>query len=270
MADLSSDASSISDMSSFKGRRRKRIQPLKAWRAVKALLADKEDTAQVFKVIDALSGGADEKMFLRFMGTETGKRVIAEKRNILQTLNDRETLSKLPEGSLGYRYYQFMSSENLTADGLVEASEVIRDRANMPEAAMIYRNRQRDTHDLWHVSTGYSRDGLGELSLLAFIYAQSGNRGIGAIILFGLRATSRSYPGLGLWKAVREGYRLGKSATWLPGADWETLLSRPLDEVRAELNLGPLIHYKGALAAVQAMEAHNAKLAAVKANKLAA
>ncbi|MBI1261690.1 MAG: hypothetical protein GC184_08185 [Rhizobiales bacterium] len=270
MADLSSDAGSMTQTSPFKGRPRKRIQPLKAWRAVKALLADKEDTAQVFKVIDALSGGSDERQFFRFMGMETGKRIIAEKRNILQTLNDRETLSRLPEGSLGHLYYKFMSSENLTADGLVEASEVIPDREKIPEAAKIYRNRQRDTHDLWHVSTGYGRDGLGELCLLAFIYAQTGNRGIGAIVLFGLRATSRSYPGLGLWKAVREGYRLGKVAKWLPGTDWEALLSRPLDEVRAELNLGPLVHYKGALASVQALEAHKAKLAEAEAMKLAA
>ena len=42
-------------------------------------------------------------------------------------------------------------------------------------------------HDLWHVTTGYGRDALGELSLLAFTYAQEKNRGIGAIVLYGYR-----------------------------------------------------------------------------------
>ena len=41
-------------------------------------------------------------------------------------------------------------------------------------------------HDLWHVTTGYGRDALGELSLLAFTYAQEQNRGIGAIALIWL------------------------------------------------------------------------------------
>ena len=37
---------------------------------------------------------------------------------------------------------------------------------------------------------------------------------------------------------IREGYRRGKAAAWLPGQDWEALLSRPLAEVRQELGLG--------------------------------
>ena len=42
-------------------------------------------------------------------------------------------------------------------------------------------------HDLWHVTTGYGRDALGELSLLAFTYAQEKIEGIGAIVLYGYR-----------------------------------------------------------------------------------
>lgn len=262
MANISSDTG-MTATSVALSRTRKRIQPLKAWRAIQALIADKEDTAQVFKVIEALSGGSDERQFMRFMESPVGRRIVAEKRNILKTLSDRESLSKLPEGSLGRRYYDFMTGENLTADGLVEASEVVPGRDNLPEAAVIYRNRQRDTHDLWHTATGYGRDGLGELCLLAFSYAQTGNRGIGAIVLFGMRATSRSYPGLGIWRAVREGYRLGKAAAPLPQADWEAMLALPVDEVRKRLKIGPLVLYRGALASVQVYDAYqNQQLAA--------
>src|SRR3569833_2871118 len=69
--------------------KRKRVEPLKAWRAMRALIADKEDTSQVFKVIDALAGDADERMYRRFAATETGQKVFAEKRDLIATLSDR-------------------------------------------------------------------------------------------------------------------------------------------------------------------------------------
>lgn len=217
--------------------RRKRIEPLKALRAIRALIADKEDTSQVFKVIDALSGGSVDKQFTRFMTTENGKRIIAEKRNLIIALNDRAYLSSLPEGTLGRTYYEFMAEENLTADGLVAASEEVRVREERSEAQRIFGERLRDQHDLWHVTTGYGRDGLGELALLSFTYAQTRNRGIGFIVLVGTRVTAKHVPNAGIWRVVREGYRHGKQAAWLPETDWEAMLAKPLSEVRSLLNI---------------------------------
>ncbi|MEN6544169.1 Coq4 family protein [Parvibaculum sp.] len=225
--------------------RRKRIEPLKAIRAIRALIADKEDTGQVFKIIDALSGGSDEHMFNRFMASEAGRRIVSERRDLIALLNDRERLAKLPKGTLGRAYYEFMAEENLSADGLVAASEEApRHYRDMPAEARLFRDRLRDAHDLWHVTSGYGRDGLGELCLLAFTYAQMRNRGVGFIVLVGARVTSKKSPGIGIWKAVREGYRNGKAAKWLPMADWESLLEKPLDEVRRELGILPPATYQ--------------------------
>lgn len=233
----------------------KRVEPMKALRAIRALIADKEDTGQVFKIIDALSGGADERMFGRFMANAMGQRIVAEKRDLIALLNDRERLSHLPEGTLGRRYHDFMAEENLTADGLVAASnEAPRLYADMPEAARIFRDRMRDSHDLWHVTTGYGRDGLGELCLLAFYYAQTRNRGVGFIVLVGARVTAKKVPGIGVWRTIREGYRLGKAASWLPVADWETMLSLPVEEVRARLGVGTPAHYLKAAPIIAAHE----------------
>lgn len=237
-----------------KNKPRKRIEPLKAWRAVMALIADKEDTGQVFKVIDALAGGADERMYQRFMKTETGKRIVAEERDLIAILNDRERLKMLPEGTLGREYFKFMDSEGLTADGLVEASEEAPRRYDRQGAEKIFGDRMRDSHDLWHVTTGYGRDGLGELSQLALYYAQTKNRGIGFIVLMGAYKSAKEAPGLGIWKAVREGYRLGKKASWLPAADWENLLEKPLTEVRALLGMGEPSIYKSIEPITSAME----------------
>lgn len=218
-------------------RKRKRIQPLKALRAIRALIADKEDTSQVFRIIDALSGGANDRQFQRFVKTETGQCILAEKRNLITALSDRDYLSSLPEGTLGHTYYEFMAEENLTADGLVAASEVIPERDDRTEAERIFGYRLRDQHDLWHVSTGYGRDGLGELALLAFTYAQTRNRGIGFIVLVGARITRKNLPQVDAWRIVREGFRNGKRAAWLPETDWEAMLSKPLPEVRALLKI---------------------------------
>lgn len=218
-------------------RARKRIQPLKAIRAIRALIADKEDTSQVFKIIDALSGDSVGRGFRRFVQTETGRRILAEKRSLVTTLSDQARLAALPEGTLGRTYYEFMAEENLTADGLVEASEAVERMDLRSDDELLFGARLRDQHDLWHVTAGYGRDGLGELALLAFTYAQTRNRGIGFIVLVGARVTAKSLPEVKIWRVIREAYRNGKKAAWLPAADWETLLEKPLAQVRADLGI---------------------------------
>ncbi len=250
-------------------RRRKRIEPLKAIRAIRALIADKEDTGQVFKVIDALSGGANDRQFRRFEATETGRQIIAEKRDLIATLSNRDYLAGLPEGTLGRTYYEFMAGENLTADGLVAASEEVRRRDDRTEAERIFGDRLRDQHDLWHVTTGYGRDGLGELALLAFTYAQTRNRGIGFIVLAGARITRKTLPDVKVWRVLREAYRNGKNAAWLPQTDWEAMLPKPLAEVRELLKIATPAAYReaeplslAAEAEFKALRAEQEKLAA--------
>ena len=115
-------------------------------------------------------------------------------------------------------------------DGLVDASEAGNETYATPELAR-YGMRLRDQHDLWHVLTDYGRDELGELCLLAFTYAQTRNRGIGLIVLVGAYKFSQGI-GARVLRAARRGFADGLRSAWLPGQDWEALLSRPLDEVR--------------------------------------
>ncbi|MCH7742450.1 MAG: ubiquinone biosynthesis protein, partial [Proteobacteria bacterium] len=48
-------------------------------------------------------------------------------------------------------------------------------------------------------------------------------------------------------KAMWQAYRAGKKAAWLPGLDWESLLQRPLEEVRQLLNIQPPVKYQEVL-----------------------
>jgi ubiquinone biosynthesis protein COQ4 len=108
---------------------------------------------------------------------------------------------------------------------------------------LLFANRQRDMHDLWHTLTNYGRDELGEVCLLAFTCAQSANRGLAFITLVGTFQLSKQY-GLGVPQAVLRAYRDGKQAAWLPAQDWETLLTQPIGSVRAQLNIRPPARYQ--------------------------
>ena len=72
------------------------------------------------------------------------------------------------------------------------------------------------------------------MSLLAFTLAQHWNTGVAFIVLAGLMK------GFGRMQTsvIREGYRRGRAAAWLPAQEWESLLPLPLEEVRARLKLG--------------------------------
>jgi ubiquinone biosynthesis protein COQ4 len=218
------------------------MQPLVAWRAVKKLINNPEDTAQVFIIIRALSGPSLEQGLRRFIELPFGRRVIEEKLDLLATLSDRDALRLMPEGSLADAYLHFVESENLSADGLVEASETAPEGYDNPWLQR-YGLRLRDMHDLWHTTTQYGRDELGELCLLAFTYAQTGNRGIGFIVMVGMLKLRKKF-GNGVFQAALRGYRDGRRAAWLPGQNWEALLQQPLDQVRAQLVIDSPVTYQ--------------------------
>jgi len=213
-----------------------RIRPLVALRALGALIRDPDDTAKVFKVIEALSNRSDDRLFRRFRATESGARLLRDRPVLLDVLSDRDRLLAMEPGTLGRTYGEFMSCEAISADGLVSADRFTSD-VEIPEDRRWFGERLRDMHDLWHVVTGYQRDLVGEAALLAFTYAQTRTKGIGLIV-------AAAY-----WRAggevsyardlMREGYRRGKNAEWLPAQEWEAMLEMPLEAVREKLRVGP-------------------------------
>ena len=110
-----------------------------------------------------------------------------------------------------------------------------------------YSNWVRDSHDLWHVLTGYGRDPLEELALLGVLYSQVRNPGTAFIALLALPKIAKAYPGAPAIRAVLQGFRTGRRAQWLIAQDWEALLKRPIDEVRAELHIDRPSYYRRSL-----------------------
>jgi ubiquinone biosynthesis protein COQ4 len=203
-----------------------------AWQALGRLRQNPDATEEVFVIIRALTGKSGERQFERFRRTETGGRILAEKRDLLSVLQDRAYLESLPEGSLGREYAAFTAREQISAEGLVDASNPV-EREVLEEDRARFFDQLRDSHDLQHVVSGWGRDLSGEISLLAFGIAQAWNHGIGLIVghvYWSGDANTR--------EMIRRAWRRGKKAQWLAAADWTLLLPRPLDEIRAEFEMG--------------------------------
>jgi ubiquinone biosynthesis protein COQ4 len=222
-----------------------RFRPGRALLAVRDLLKDPDDLPKVFTLLESTSGRTLERLHARLMASPKGAKLLAGRPDIVDQLADREGLRKLPEGSLGRAYLAFVESEGISPAGIRKAAEDGRiAHEDLPPELAYVHFRMRDTHDLWHAVTGYKGDVLGELTLLAFIFAQTWNPGVAVLVAAGtLRTLSHTAlttrdEGPAARALIRNGYLRGRRAAWLPEQHWEDMLAMPLAEVRAKLGVG--------------------------------
>lgn len=221
-----------------------------ALRALRRLLADGNDTVQVFRIMRALNADTAQKGYRRLLRSPEGGRLAYRRVELSERFGDRAWLDSLPEGTVGAQYRAFLDRTGYSAKGLADISYADGDgwgEAEHPHSW--FGRRERDIHDIWHVLTGYKADeSLGEAALVAFSYAQVGGAGwafIGsAAALKSLRVTK----GTLFARAVAEGYQRGKAAKWLAGEDYIKLMDEPLGAARKRLGLTEPVLYKRAQA----------------------
>jgi ubiquinone biosynthesis protein COQ4 len=230
-------------------RRPAAFRPLKAWTHMQKLIADKEDTEQVFHIIEALNGRSFERNFYAFAATPVGQKLLAEKPYLPPLLDDHSWIRELPAGTVGRAYVEFMEREGLSAQGLVDESLKFRSKAREHDDDMQwYGNRLRDTHDLFHVLSGYNRDALGEASLLAFTYSQQPGLGVLFISFMGCRTIAKHAPkDARIMDCFREGKRNGAAAQKIIEQDIIALLHEPLEAARARLGIAKPVIYRETL-----------------------
>jgi len=210
----------------------------RALQAFRKLRADKEDTVQVFEIMRALSGRSAYTGYQQLLATPQGGRLAYERVEFADRLMDRAWVESFAPGTVGAAYADFTARENLSAEGLAAESRkgVGAEEIDVLHPVAWFGRRIRDTHDLWHILSGYGRDALGEASLVAFSFAQTGGLGW-AFIAVGAALSAGETNGFPVRRAIWEGYRRGKAAAWLPGQDYEALMAEPLDAARKRLNL---------------------------------
>jgi ubiquinone biosynthesis protein COQ4 len=224
-------------------RKELRFRPFKALHHFRELLKDKEDTEQVFHIFEALPRRDYRGEAKRFVDSDQGKALQLSEVYLPDQLDDHDTLRTLPEGSLGHAYCDFMEKEGLSAAGLVEEFNRY-DARDFGDQIGWYSNRQRDTHDLLHVLTGYGRDALGEQCVLAFTYGQSPAMAHLFIAYAGaahLKKTMKT--DAPIFGAVNEAKSQGKLCPRITDESIMELLAMPLEEARAKLNITPPAKY---------------------------
>lgn len=223
-----------------------KFRPLTAWRHFRILLKDKENTEEVFRIFEALPSFNVERRTREFTLGEAGRRLRADEPYLPPLLDDHAALRRMPEGSVAHAYVHFMQSQGLSAQGLVDEYARFRsDRPKFNDLFEWYFNRFRDTHDLMHVLTGYSRDALGEQCVLAFSAGQ--NPGLGDLFIAyagALHMKRHHAHGAPVVAAVREGHRNGKHRPCLAEQPIMELLAQPLDQVRERLGIAEPVIYR--------------------------
>ncbi|GAB5489058.1 MAG: hypothetical protein Pars2KO_26280 [Parasphingorhabdus sp.] len=214
-----------------------RFRPLKALHHFRELIKDKEDTEQVFHIFECLPRRNFRMEALAFSTSEKGEHIRGQEPYLPDILDDHERLRAMPEGSLAHAYCDFMEKEGLSAAGLVEEFDKFHAR-KYGDLIEWYGNRQRDTHDLLHVLTGYGRDALGEQCVLAFTYGQSpAPAHLFIAYLGGLNLKKTIKSKAAVFKAITQARKMGRACPRITEESILEMLAQPLDELRKQMNI---------------------------------
>lgn len=220
-----------------------RMRPVTAFRAFRKLVRNKEDTAQVFEIMRALTGRSGSIGYNRLLTTAEGGRQAFLRDELALKLDDPVWLARFGPGTVGAEYKAFRDLRGFTAEGLAETARETAPEIDAPHPVVWFSRRLRDVHDIWHVLTGYGTDALGEACVVSFSYAQTRNLGFGFIGWGAAREIQRENRSVPARRAVLQAWLNGRRAQWLPGLDYEALFAEPLETARARLGIRPATVY---------------------------
>ena len=224
-----------------------RFRPFKAMHHFRKLIADKEDTSEVFHIFEALPRRNFRVEAQAFVESDEGREIVRREPYLPDLLDDHERLRAMPAGSVAHAYCDFMKSEGLSAAGLVAEYDRFTGGKRFGDLMEYYGNRNRDTHDLLHVLTGYGRDALGEQCVLAFTYGQNpAPANLFIAYAGGLNVKKTTKSDAPVFKAINEARKLGRACPRISEQSIIDLLAEPLDAARKRLNITPPVHYEEA------------------------
>ena len=201
---------------------------LMALRAGVRLALNTDDTKQVFYLAIAIDGAGLCRNAARLAADPCGRELMRERAAIDTRHVDYARLRTLPADSLGGAYARALQAKNLDPD-LFQAPP------GMPEDLAYVAQRARQTHDLWHVLTGFDTDIPGEIALQAFSHEQNGLEFSRLIARYGQLIFGLQYPRV--FRMVKAGRAAGAAAPFLLAVRWEDHWDASLRELRVQLGL---------------------------------
>lgn len=184
-----------------------------------------ENTNAVFDIGESLYAlGATEKAREKFEKDPDSKAIIQSRK--LLAPYDLHQLQRLPEGTLGRAYADHMLSLKLDPN-FYRSLEIKND--------VIYlMMRMRQTHDLWHVVTGFDTSVPGEIGLQAFMAAQT-RLPLAPVLIGGSLfqvATKKNELLEPLMEKLIAGWKMGHDSRSIFGFDWESNWETSLKDIR--------------------------------------
>jgi ubiquinone biosynthesis protein COQ4 len=210
--------------------RRFNLDTLVVLKGVLSLVKDPTQTESVYDIEDGMKHSEAMAVATQHMLADPDISVLAQEK-YLAPVPDIDRLLQCPPGSLGHTYATYISTSGF--DPAFYRSMSIEDDTSY----LLLRLRQ--THDIWHVVTGFSTDVPGELGLKAFELAQT-RRTMAGILMAGgfLKCLLQTPAELDvLLDRIARGYRMGTQAKSLLAQKWELAWDKPLADWRSELRL---------------------------------
>ena len=201
---------------------------LRGYYAGLVLLRDPSRLDMVFEIDRAVPPEEREALVARVRKEEVGRSAIADRARLTV---DVAELAALPEGTFGRAVADFLRQNELDPRAIPTLES--------PDDGAYVDAHLYETHDVWHVATGFEADIAGELGLQAFYLAQLGGKLPPILLGGGLLHGAMRDPGdlERRMESVTRGWNLGRRAHALFGVRWDRLWTKPLAEVRAELGL---------------------------------
>lgn len=192
-------------------------------------VADPSNTESVFDIAEGMGHTESTAASVAHLKSIPEVAQIIEERYVAPAPNLQELLT-LPKDSLGYIYSSHMTEANF--DPEFYRKVVIQD--DFTYIAL----RVRQTHDIWHIVTGFGVDVAGEIGLQAFQLAQNHSPLAVMLMAGALLNTIRANQSLdGIMGVMDRGYRLGRQAKPFLAQKWEEAWEKPLAQWRSELNV---------------------------------
>ncbi|MBD2122333.1 Coq4 family protein [Trichocoleus sp. FACHB-262] len=208
------------------------VQSLRGLKAFVTLLLDPRGSlTPVWELSRSLVDScAFELAVASLKATPTVAALLSER--YLAPSHDLETLQHYPKGSLGYVYAHHMQWFELQP---LQPAIAVDSDTRYVEA------RWQQTHDIWHVITGFDTSPIGEIGLQAFYLAQFQLPLASLLIANALIRVTLLQPEAlnALMSEIARGWEMGQAAKPLIAQKWEEAWDKPVVVWRRELNVYP-------------------------------
>lgn len=204
-------------------------ETLKAVRGFIAFANDPNQTAALFDIADGLRQTDLYGQFIEYAHSHPDITQILQERYFSPT-PDLDELLNCPQHSLGYHYAAEMKRTGLQPD--------FYRKITVEDDYSYIALRMRQTHDIWHIVTGFGTNLADEMGLQAFTLAQTRSplavAILAATVIYALKSSTSLNP---VVERMQQGWKMGENAHPFLAQKWEEYWEKPLSEWRADLNI---------------------------------